>query len=283
MKYYQAEFHIKPYRETVSDLLIASLGECGFEAFVPMDDGFVGYVQQKDYKEEDVAEAVASFNNDYDIVYSVVEAPDEDWNQAWEEEGFEPILLDHLVCVHDTRHTDLPSCRYDIIINPRMAFGTGTHPTTQQILQQLCQMDLKGRSVIDAGCGTGVLGLLCLKREAKEVFAYDIDSWSVENTNINADLNGLTNIIVREGDASVLPQTGEYDLLIANINRNILLNDMPRFAKALKPDGRLLLSGFYESDCPLLIKKGKELGFELQKQSVHEDWAMLLLIFRGNK
>ena len=115
------------------------------------------------------------------------------------------------------------------------------------------------------------------------MFAYDIDSWSVENTNINADLNGLTNIIVREGDASVLPQTGEYDLLIANINRNILLNDMPHFAKALKPDGRLLLSGFYESDCPLLIEKGKELGFELQKQSVQEGWAMLLLIFRGNK
>ena len=276
MKYYQAEFTITPYREVISDLLVAMLGECGFEAFVPTDKGFVGYIQQKDYRKEEVEKIVADYP-DHKITYSVSEAPDEDWNQTWEEEGFEPVILDDLVCVHDTRHADFPSCRYDIIINPRMAFGTGTHPTTQQILRHLCEMKMEGLRVVDAGCGTGVLGLLCAKRGAKEVFAYDIDEWSAENTKINAELNDVQNIIIKEGDSHVLPQTADYDLLIANINRNILLGDMERFAHALKMGGQLLLSGFYEADVPMLVEKGKELSFRLLKQSGQEGWAMVVL------
>ena len=277
MKYYQAEFHLMPYREVVADMLTALLGDCGFEAFVPATDGFTGYVQQREYDEASVRQAVATFQADCQITYTVTEAPDEDWNQAWEDEGFEPIAIDRLVCVHDTRHTDVPSCRYDIIVNPRMAFGTGTHPTTQQILRQLCQTELQGRAVVDAGCGTGVLGFLCSMRGASSVFAYDIDEWSVENTRINAGLNGIDNIDVREGDASVLPQDGRFDLLIANINRNILLNDMPRFACALNQHGQMLLSGFYDADVALLLDKGKELGFGLELQTVVNGWAMLLL------
>ena len=276
MRYYQAEFHISPYREVVADLLTATLAASGFEAFLPTEDGFVGYVQQKDYDEEEVRHIVDGYKQNYTITYNVTEAPDEDWNQQWEEEGFEPIVLEDLVCIHDTRHENVPKCKYDIIINPRMAFGTGTHPTTQQILRILCMIPMEELRVIDAGCGTGVLGLLCLKRGAKEVFAYDIDSWSVENTKINAELNGLHSIIIKEGDSCVLPQTNNYDLLIANINRNILLNDMLRFTKALKPGAHLLLSGFYEADVPMLIHKGEELGFRLEKQSTQDGWAALL-------
>ena len=131
--------------------------------------------------------------------------------------------------------------------------------------------------IIDAGCGTGVLGFLCAKRGASEIFAYDIDEWSVSNTLINAELNSIYNIKVCEGDSAVLPQTGDYDLLIANINRNILLGDLPRFAKALRKGGQLLLSGFYDEDAASLINKGKELGFELQSRTSHNGWAMLLL------
>ena len=185
--------------------------------------------------------------------------------------------MDDLVCIHDTRHTDVPSCTYDIVINPRMAFGTGTHPTTRQILRQLCVMSLESKRIIDAGCGTGVLGLLCSMRGASEVFSYDIDEWSVENTRVNAELNHIYNIKVQEGDAAVLPQNGTYDLLIANINRNILLADMPRFAKALHQGGQLLLSGFYEKDAMSLIEKGRLLGFELERQNSEDGWAMLLL------
>lgn len=276
MKYFEVKFTINPFDEVTRDILTALLGDAGFESFVPDDEGMLAYVQQKDYDESAVQTIESGFVN-HSIRHTVSEAPDEDWNQTWEEEGFEPIVLDQLVCVHDTRHTDVPSCRYDIVINPRMAFGTGTHPTTRQILRQLCEMDLEGRCIIDAGCGTGVLGLLCAKRGASEVFAYDIDEWSVENTRVNAELNGISNLSVCEGDAAVLPQDGRHDLLIANINRNILLADMPRFAKALHLGGQLLLSGFYEADVESLLEKGRLLGFELEKQTAEDRWAMLLL------
>ena len=276
MKYFEVKFTITPFDEITSDMLTALLGDAGFEAFVPEEDGMLAYVQQKDYDDDETRRIVSGFEG-HDISYTVSEAPDEDWNQTWEEEGFEPIVMDDLVCIHDTRHTDVPSCTYDIVINPRMAFGTGTHPTTRQILRQLCVMSLESKRIIDAGCGTGVLGLLCSMRGASEVFSYDIDEWSVENTRVNAELNHIYNIKVQEGDAAVLPQNGTYDLLIANINRNILLADMPRFAKALHQGGQLLLSGFYEKDAMSLIEKGRLLGFELERQNSEDGWAMLLL------
>ena len=138
-------------------------------------------------------------------------------------------------------------------------------------------MDLCGLRVVDAGCGTGVLSILCSLRGADEVFAYDIDEWSVENTAVNAGLNGIRNIEIRNGDASVLPQTGDYDLVIANINRNILLADMPRFVRALSKQGKLLISGFYDEDAAMLLEKGRALGLELEIHSSLEQWAMLLL------
>lgn len=278
MKYYKVEFRVEPMSEEACDVLSALLAEAGFETFVPTDEGLTAYVQQTMYSEEAVRAITADFlMPDVGITFRCEEAPDEDWNETWEAEGFEPIVLDDLVCVHDTRHPAPAHCEYDIIVNPRMAFGTGSHPTTQQILRQLCSMPLEGKRIIDAGCGTGVLGFLCSMRGASEVFAYDIDEWSVENTRINAELNGVSAIIIKEGDASVLPQEGDYDLLIANINRNILLADMPRFAKALRADGRLLLSGFYEADVPLLVSKGEELGFGLLQQSSQDGWAMMVL------
>lgn len=276
MKYFEANFTITPYDEVVSDVLTALLGEAGFEAFVPADNGFTAYVQQKFYNESKT-ESIAHSMPGTVVTYTVREVPDEDWNQTWEAEGFEPIILDRLVCVHDTRHTDVPHCLYDIVINPRMAFGTGTHPTTRQILRQLCDMELEGKRIVDAGCGTGVLGLLCLKRGACAVFAYDIDEWSVKNTILNAELNSIHTINVCEGDASVLPQDGQFDLLIANINRNTLLTDMARFAKALHDGGQLLLSGFYETDAECLQEEGRRLGFEPEKQTCEEGWAMMLM------
>lgn len=278
MKYYEIQFQIQPYNEDVCDVLSSLLADTGFETFVPTGTGITGYVQQTLFSQEATDDLLSNFPiPGYSITYHSQEAPDEDWNQTWEEEGFQPVSIDNLVCVHDTKHIPETSCLYDITINPRMAFGTGTHPTTQQILRQLCTMPLEGLRIIDAGCGTGVLGFLCLKRGAKEVLAYDIDEWSVENTKINAALNGIGNIEVKEGDASVLPQTADYDLLIANINRNILLNDMERFAAALRPVSHILLSGFYDTDAPLLIEKGKELGFCVEKQSTQDGWTMLLL------
>ncbi len=276
MKYFEAKFTIKPYDEVAADVLTALLGESGFEAFLPTEDGLLGYVQQQDYNEEETQRIASTFGQ-HIVNYTIREAPEEDWNQTWEQEGFEPIAVDDLVCVHDTNHTEVPPCRYDIVINPRMAFGTGTHPTTRQILRQLCNMDLSGRRIVDAGCGTGVLGILSAMRGANHVFSYDIDSWSVENTLTNVALNRVEGFDVREGDASVLPQDASYDLVIANINRNILLQDMNRFVGALKTGGQLLLSGFYEEDIPMLEEKGHGMGLRIEKKGIAEGWAMLLL------
>lgn len=278
MKYLLTTFTLTPYSEDACDVLSAQLADIGYETFLPTAQGIEGYVQKAAYDEAELMNTIRDFMfPGITISFHTEEAPDEDWNQTWEAEGFEPVVLDDLISVHDTQHA-VPPCRYDIIINPRMAFGTGTHPTTQQILRQLTKMDIQGKRIIDAGCGTGVLGILASMRGAKWVFGYDIDEWSVENTRINAELNGTENIEVHEGDASILPKEGDYDLLIANINRNILLADMERFAQALrKEDAQLLLSGFYEEDIPLLADKGKSLGFTLEKKSCQEGWAMLLL------
>lgn len=278
MKYYEVKFSLSPYSEDAGDVLSALLADIGFETFSPSADGLTAYIQQSFFKEEELRGLVEEFIFPaVSISYHVEEAPDEDWNQTWENEGFAPIVIDDLLCVHDTKHTDVPPCRYDIIINPRMAFGTGTHPTTRQILHHLCNTPLQGKRIVDAGCGTGVLGILCALRGAQHIFSYDIDSWSVENTRINAQLNQVENLTAREGDVSVLPQEGDYDLLVANINRNILLSDMPQFARALTSDGRMLLSGFYEADAPMLIEKGKDLGFSPELQQSADGWAMLLL------
>ena len=278
MKYYQVEFKLKPHSEEACDVLSSLLADIGFEAFVPVEGGLMGYVQQSLFDEEQLNHVVSDFIlPDVEISARREEAPDEDWNQTWENEGFEPVVVDDLLCVHDANHSDVPHCRHDIIINPRMAFGTGTHATTRQILTQLCSMDLRGKRVVDAGCGTGVLSILAAQCGASEVFAYDIDEWSVENTRINAELNEIKNIIVREGDAGVLPQDSDFDLVVANINRKILLNDMPRFVRALMPEDRLLLSGFYVADIALLADKGKELGMEIETERQADGWAMLLL------
>ncbi|MDE5787123.1 MAG: 50S ribosomal protein L11 methyltransferase [Bacteroidaceae bacterium] len=278
MKYYEVKFSLSPYSEDAGDVLSALLADIGFETFSPSADGLTAYIQQSLFKEEELRGIVEEFIFPaVSVSYHVEEAPDEDWNQMWENEGFAPIVIDDLLCVHDTKHTDVPPCRYDIIINPRMAFGTGTHPTTRQILHHLCNTPLQGKRIVDAGCGTGVLGILCALRGAQHIFSYDIDSWSVENTRINAQLNQVESLTVREGDVSVLPQEGDYDLLVANINRNILLSDMPQFARALTSDGRMLLSGFYEADAPMLIEKGKDLGFSPELQQSADGWAMLLL------
>lgn len=278
MKYFQLDFHISPYREMIADILENMLGACGFEAFVPTADGFVGYVPQNAYNKEEVIRIVKDFRHSYDIQYQVADAPDEDWNQQWEEEGFEPVAMDDLVCIHDERHKDVPPCKYDIIINPKMAFGTGSHATTRMILRHLCQMPMNGLKVIDAGCGTGVLGILASMCGANNVFAYDIDPWSVENTITNAKLNGIDNISVLEGDASILPQNQTYGLLIANINRNILLADMPRFAQALAKGGRLILSGFLIDDIALLSDRGKEFGLKINRKKQDDEWAMLEMV-----
>ena len=280
MKYYEVKCTLSPFSEAAADLFSAMLSEIGFEAFNIVDDGLLAYIQREQWDEAQMQQTVEGFfMPDVSISYTLSEAPDEDWNQVWEEEGFQPVVVGDDVVVHDVKHTDVPQARYDILITPRLAFGTGSHQTTRLILRTLSHMELEGSRVIDAGTGTGILAIMAVKRGASQVFAYDIDEWSVENTRDNLLLNHIyNNVEVQVGDASVLDGIAEADLLIANINRNILLQDLPRFSRAVRRGGRMILSGFYLSDVPVLEEAAAKLGFRLQEQQSEDEWTMLLFV-----
>ncbi len=283
MKYYVANFDIECAEELLQparELLSAAACEAGFEAFEDTDNGIAGYVQRPLYDKEALDAAIADYMPEgTQVTYNIEEVPDQDWNQDWEDQGFEPIgVSDHLV-IYDAKHTDMSMFAGDdgvmrIFIEARNAFGTGTHQTTRMILRRLLGMDLKGKSVLDCGCGTGILGIVASRLGASRVLGYDIDEWSSENAKHNAALNGVENLDVLLGDASVLDGVKEeFDVVIANINRNILLNDMTAFRSHLKTGGRLILSGFYETDVPMLEQAAQSNGLTIIDVVTDGEWA----------
>ena len=283
MKYYVANFDIECADELLQparELLSAAACEAGFEAFEDTDNGIAGYVQRPLYDKEALDAAIVDYMPEgTQVTYNIEEVPDQDWNQGWEDEGFEPIgVSDHLV-IYDAKHTDMSMFAGDdgvmrIFIEARNAFGTGTHQTTRMILRRLLGMDLTGKSVLDCGCGTGILGIVASRLGANRVLGYDIDEWSSENAKHNAALNGVENLDVLLGDASVLDGVKEeFDVVIANINRNILLNDMTAFRSHLKTGGRLILSGFYETDVPMLEQAAQSNGLTIIDVVTDGEWA----------
>lgn len=283
MKYYVANFDIECAEELLQparELLSAAACEAGFEAFEDTDNGIAGYVQRPLYDKEALDAAIVDYMPEgTQVTYNIEEVPDQDWNQDWEDQGFEPIgVSDHLV-IYDAKHTDMSMFAGDdgvmrIFIEARNAFGTGTHQTTRMILRRLLGMDLAGKSVLDCGCGTGILGIVASRLGANRVLGYDIDEWSSENAKHNAALNGVDNLDVLLGDASVLDGVKEeFDVVIANINRNILLNDMTAFRSHLKTGGRLILSGFYETDVPMLEQAAQSNGLTIIDVVTDGEWA----------
>lgn len=283
MKYYVANFDIECAEELLQparELLSAAACEAGFEAFEDTDNGIAGYVQRPLYDKEALDAAIADYMPEgTQVTYNIEDVPDQDWNQDWEDQGFEPIgVSDHLV-IYDAKHTDMSMFAGDdgvmrIFIEARNAFGTGTHQTTRMILRRLLGMDLTGKSVLDCGCGTGILGIVASRLGANRVLEYDIDEWSSENAKHNAALNGVENLDVLLGDASVLDGVKEeFDVVIANINRNILLNDMTAFRSHLKTGGKLILSGFYETDVPMLEQAAQSNGLTIIDVVTDGEWA----------
>lgn len=278
MKYKEVIFNIQPYAEAYSDILSAILAEIGFESFIPSENGVTAYIQKDQADIEKLGKTINEFPiQGVYINYEILDAEYKDWNEVWEEEGFHPIIIDDRIVIHDVKHSDVPNLPYDIVISPKLAFGTGSHQTTRLILRELLRLDLKGKKVIDAGTGTGILSIMCIKKGAAEVFAYDIDEWSVENTKDNLLLNAIHNEVrVELGDSSVLDKTDNADLILANINRNILLNDIESFALKLIAKGLLLISGFYTDDASLLIEAANKHGLQFVKKECDENWCMLL-------
>lgn len=281
MKYFEVDFQLSPLSQDACDILAALTADAGFETFEETQHGIRGYVQQPLLDRQALEDIVNNFPiMGTNIIYTINKAEDKDWNEQWEQEGFEPIIVgNNRLAIHDGRH--LPSRPADISveIDARLAFGTGTHETTQMICEWMLDMPMKDLRVMDAGCGTGILGTVALKLKASHVTAYDIDEWSSDNTRHNAIINCVdSQLSVYCGDASLLDsKTADYDLVLANINRNILLNDMPHFCQIMKQDAKLILSGFYTEDIPLLEARGKELGLTLTGTKNRDKWASIIM------
>lgn len=281
MKYFEVDFQLSPLSQDACDILAALTADAGFESFEETQHGIRGYVQQPLLDRQALEDIVNNFPiMGTNIIYTISETEDKDWNEQWEQEGFEPIIVgNNRLAIHDGRH--LPSRPADISveIDARLAFGTGTHETTQMICEWMLDMPMKDLRVMDAGCGTGILGIVALKLKASHVTAYDIDEWSSDNTRYNAVINRVdSQLSVYCGDASLLDsKTADYDLVLANINRNILLNDMPHFCQIMKQDAKLILSGFYTEDIPLLEARGKELGLTLTGAKNRDKWASIIM------
>ena len=284
MKYLVAEFKIECQDGMIQiarDLLTDALGEAGFETFEDTEEGINGYVQESLFDENAMNDVISNFMlPDVSINANIQEAEYKNWNEEWEEAGFERININDSITIYDARHDDGNGIASGISIGieTKQAFGTGTHETTRMIVSTLLNIDLKGKRVLDCGCGTGILGIAASKLGASEVVGYDIDEWSSENAIHNAELNGVGNMKVMLGDASVLKSVeGKFDVVLANINRNILLADMPAFVSVMADESLLILSGFYASDVDLLIEKASSLGLSKIDSKSDSEWTCLVL------
>ncbi len=269
--YIQYDFNVSPV-QPATEILIAELGAIGFESFVENDNGVTAYMQKQDWNTA-ILEDVWILNSDeFTIDYNHQEVVQTNWNAEWEK-NFNSIQVDNKVSVRAPFHEN-PNLDFDIVIEPKMSFGTGHHETTHMMIQQLLEMDVSNKSVLDMGCGTGILAIFAEMKGAKPIDAIDIDTWCYENSLENVDRNHCEHISVFEGDASLLSGKS-YDIIIANINRNILLQDMDAYMESLNENGQILFSGFYKEDIPILDEKVISYGLQLVKTFERNNWISL--------
>ena len=269
--YIEYNFTFSP-KEPISEILIAELGNVGFESFVETENGVTAYIQKTDWNAEILADVFVLNSDEFSIEYNLNEVPQTNWNAEWEK-NFEPIQVDDLVSIRAPFHKN-PNLKYDIVIEPKMSFGTGHHETTHMMVQHLLQLDLENKKVLDMGCGTGILAIFAEMKGAKPLDAIDIDNWCYENSVENVTRNNCENISVYEGDATLLVDK-KYDVIIANINRNILLMDMKVYTNCLQEGGILLLSGFYKQDIPVIDAEVIKYGLKLEKFIQRNNWVAL--------
>ena len=258
--------------QTAIDILVAELGQVGFESFTENADGVEAYIQKADWNASLLDDIQILQSQEVTFSYDVKEIEQVNWNEEWEK-NFEPIVVDDQVSIRAPFHKD-PELKYDIVIEPKMSFGTGHHETTHLMIQHLMDLDLQGKKVLDMGCGTGILAIFAEMKGAAEVDAIDIDNWCYENSLENVERNNCHHISVFEGDAKLL-KPATYDLIIANINRNILLKDMSVYSNSLKENGILFLSGFYTEDIEKINEAAESNGLRQDKKLVRNNWVGL--------
>ena len=275
MNYKEVLLTVEPFSETATDILAAMLGEIGYESFVVEDEKMKAYVADKLFDEAALEAVIANYPLEETIAYTVTEIEQQNWNEEWEKNYFKPIIVGDECVIHSTFHTDIPEARYDILIDPKMAFGTGHHETTSQMLTEILNHDFTGKSVLDMGCGTAVLAILAAMKGATTVRAIDIDDWVCDNANENIALNGTDFIQVQCGDASLLADGRTYDVILANINRNILLADLQYYAKCMHPGSIIFMSGFYEEDIPAIRTEAERQGLTFDHYRSKNRWVAI--------
>lgn len=273
--YIEYQFKIEPI-QPASDILIAELGEVLFESFVETEEGVLAYIKKEDWSENILDTIEILSNSNFKIEHTFKEIEQENWNATWEQ-NFSPIQVGDKCAVRAPFH-EKTDVEFDIIIEPKMSFGTGHHETTHMMLEHILNTDFKGLSVLDMGSGTGVLAILAAMKGAGSIDAIDIDNWCYLNALENVERNNCSHINVYEGEASLL-EGKKYDVIIANINRNILLNDIPTYAKCLNANGTLFLSGFYSEDINIISEKCKESSLQYDSNLEKNNWVAVKYTF----
>ncbi len=269
--YIEYNFKVKP-SESVTEMLIAQLGFVGFESFVEQENGVTAYIQKQEWNAAILEDVFVLKSKEFTITFTQTEVAQTNWNEEWEK-NFKPIQVDGLVSIRAPFHQNA-SLQYDIVIEPKMSFGTGHHETTHMMIQHLLVLDLENKRVLDMGCGTGILAIFAEMKGAKPLDAIDIDSWCYKNSIENIERNNCHHISVYQGDASLLKEK-KYDVIIANINRNSLLSDMNTYTDCLDRNGILLLSGFYKEDITIIDNEVTKYGLTFEKKIQRNNWVAL--------
>lgn len=273
--YIALKVEMTPCEEAMTDLIAAFLADINFETFEPSDTGLTAYVRKDKFDEDALKEIICTFPMDTKITYSQDIIEGTDWNKEWEQNYFQPILIDSKLLIRSTFHKSLPHSELEIIIDPKMAFGTGHHSTTAGMARLLMEEDLKDKTVIDMGTGTGILSILAKKLGAGDTIGIDIDEFAIENAKENGILNN-TDISWIAGDDKVLKELSAADIFLANINLNVIKDNLAKYLKNTKRGGKIFLSGFFVSDRETIEKEAEKYGLKLKKAIDEKGWQTLL-------
>ncbi|WP_455628127.1 50S ribosomal protein L11 methyltransferase [Parabacteroides chinchillae] len=285
MNYYELDFtYTSPIEASIlNDVLAAELGEIGFESFTENEYGLLGYIPDTSYNEIILTDKLKNFPLEkVDIHYTAKLIESKDWNEEWEKNYFKPIRIGNECIIRASFHKPEPGYAYNIIIDPKMAFGTGNHETTYLMINEMLKLDLEDKEILDMGCGTAVLAILACMNGAKRVIGIDIDEWAYNNALENIRLNNARKIEIALGGAEQIPNFGLFDIVFANINRNILLNDIQRYTQCMKPGALLFMSGFYTEDIPVIEVECIKNGLTLLSHAEKNNWVAVKTIKNDN-
>jgi len=272
MDYYKITINITPFEEWLRDVLTAQLGEIGFESFLETETGIEAFIPVANFSDAEMEYVLNAFQDDFTFSINKEIIKSQNWNEVWEKNYFKPLVINNECVIRAPFHTEYQKAKYEIIIEPNMAFGTGNHETTTLMIETILENEMENKNILDMGCGSGILGILASMKGAKKVTAIDIDEWSYKGANENAALNKIENMVVKQGDA-YLPGNEKFDIVFANIHKNVLINDLPAYSEVLQPGGLLIMSGFYTEDIAEIKPRAESLGLKDNGFKTKNNWV----------